>query len=61
MNAMHDLDKAYVSPYDRLLYQFDLTHEKSLSQLEEIQKHARLHKMRDDYSYEDDSKIWETF
>ncbi len=43
-----DLDKAYVSPYDRFLYEFDACHEKSASQLKEIQKYERIFALRDD-------------
>lgn len=57
MNQIHDLDKAYVSPYDRLLYQFDHEHEKSPSQLKEIKKHARIHRMRDDKTYKEKEEI----
>ena len=42
-----DIDKAYVSPYDRFLFEFDATHEKSVSQLKEIIKYQRIFAMRD--------------
>jgi hypothetical protein len=42
-----DIDKAYVSPYDRFLFEFDATHEKSASQLKEIKKHERIFALRD--------------
>ena len=29
----NDIDKAYVSPYDKFLFGFDATHDKSASQL----------------------------
>ncbi|HFD2404723.1 TPA: CBU_0585 family protein, partial [Legionella pneumophila] len=55
-------NKAYVSPYDKFLYEFDATHKKSASQLQEIKKHERLFKMRDDKDYKiDQSDIWEGF
>lgn len=43
----NDIDKAYVSPYDRFLYEFDACHEKSASQLKEIKKHQRIFALRD--------------
>lgn len=46
MNS-HDIDKAYVSPYDRYLFEFDACHEKSASQLKEIKKYQRIFAMRD--------------
>lgn len=42
-----DIDKAYVSPYDRFLFGFDATHEKSASQLKEIQKYQSIFERRD--------------
>ena len=42
-----DIDKAYVSPYDRFLFEFDATHEKSASQLKEIKKHQAIFERRD--------------
>lgn len=46
--ANNDIDKAYVSPYDRFLYEFDACHEKSASQLKEIKKYQRIFALRDD-------------
>ena len=43
----YDIDKAYVSPYDRFLYEFDACHEKSASQLKEINKYRRIFALRD--------------
>ncbi|CAM2932207.1 CBU_0585 family protein [Legionella worsleiensis] len=58
----HDLDKAYVSPYDKFLYEFDATHKKSASQIKEIQKHQKIAQMRDDKDYKDNKgEIWEAF
>ncbi len=45
--AKNDIDKTYVSPYDRFLFQFDASHEKSASQLKEIKKHQRIFALRD--------------
>ena len=42
-----DLDKAYVSPYDRFLKSFDAHHEKTASQLIELEKYQRIAKLRD--------------
>lgn len=57
-----DLDKFYVSPYDKFLYGFDASHKPTESQLQEIQKHARIAKMRDDKNYKtEQSEIWEQF
>jgi hypothetical protein len=58
----NDIDKAYVSPYDKFLFEFDATHEKSASQIKEIEKNARIARMRDDKDYKaGDSEIWEEF
>ena len=43
----HDIDKFYVSPYDKFLYTFDKEHEKTASQLKEIEKHRRIANLRD--------------
>lgn len=59
---MSDLDKFYVSPYDKFLFEFDLKHEKSNSQLKEIKKHERIARLRDDRDAEDEKKeIWSEF
>lgn len=42
-----DIDKTYVSPYDRFLFEFDATHEKTASQLKEIKKYQRIFARRD--------------
>ena len=58
----HDIDKAYVSPYDKFLFEFDATHKKSASQMKEIKKHERLANMRDNKDYkEEQGEIWEGF
>lgn len=57
-----DIDKAYVSPYDKFLRQYDKTHEKTPSQLKEIKKHERIFKLRDDANAsEETSTIWKEF
>ena len=60
--SMHDIDKAYVSPYDKFLFEFDATHKKTASQVKEIEKHKRIARMRDDKDYKDPKgEIWESF
>ncbi|RUR12334.1 CBU_0585 family protein [Legionella sp. km772] len=57
-----DIDKAYVSPYDQFLFEFDTKHAKSASQMKEIKKHERLALMRDNKEYKaEDSSIWTDF
>lgn len=60
MNPL-DLDKAYVSPYDRFMRQFDATHEKSASQIVEILKHQRIAELRDHVSVVEEIDIWGEF
>jgi hypothetical protein len=56
------IDKAYVSPYDKFLFEFDVKHQKSASQIKEIKKHEKIARMRDDKNYpEDESGIWSGF
>ena len=58
----HDIDKAYVSPYDKFLFEFDASHEKTESQLKEIAKHKKIAVRRDNAnSNNGDEKIWEGF
>ena len=62
MSNNSDIDKAYVSPYDKFLFEFDAKHDKSASQIIEIEKHQCLARMRDDKNYVDDTAgIWEEF
>lgn len=57
-----DIDKAYVSPYDRFLHQFDNEHQKTSSQLKEIKKHQRIFQLRDKAPEEaSPEKIWSEF
>ncbi|KTD15963.1 Uncharacterised protein [Legionella lansingensis] len=57
-----DIDKAYVSPYDKFLSKFDATHKKSASQLKEIKKHQRIFYLRDNPNPKDEEgEIWEGF
>ncbi|KTD25589.1 MULTISPECIES: CBU_0585 family protein [Legionella] len=58
----NDIDKAYVSPYDQFLFEFDAKHEKSASQEQEIKKHARISYLRDHAQSKDaKGEIWESF
>lgn len=60
--SKHDIDKAYISPIDHFLYDFDQEHEKTQSQLKEIKKHERIAKLRDDANFGvDDNGIWKEF
>ncbi|TAL63991.1 MAG: hypothetical protein EPN84_04220 [Legionella sp.] len=60
--SKHDINKAYVSPIDKFLYQYDATHPKTESQLKEIAKHERIAIMRDDKDYQIVKvQIWEEF
>ncbi|KTC64498.1 Uncharacterised protein (plasmid) [Legionella adelaidensis] len=60
--SSYDIDKAYVSPFDRFLFEYDATHEKSASQLAEIKKHARISALRDNPDLEAKSEeIWKEF
>ena len=60
--SKHDIDKSYVSPYDKFLFEFDATHEKSPSQLKEIKKHQRIASLRDDANLKNgDDGIWTGF
>lgn len=61
MNA-NDIDKAYVSPYDKFFFEFDATHSKTESQIKEIAKAARIATMRDNKEYQEaKGEIWEDF
>lgn len=60
--SAHDIDKFYVSPYDKFMYEFDATHEKSASQLKEIEKHQRIAERRDNATPEKErEQIWKGF
>ena len=60
--STNDIDKAYVSPYDKFLYGFDASHNKSESQLKEIKKHKRIAELRDNkQTREGAGEIWEAF
>ena len=58
----HDINKAYVSPYDRFLFEFDESHEKSESQLKEIKKYQRIAQLRDKDSLGTaPNEVWKDF
>ncbi len=57
----NDIDKAYISPYDKLIFEFDATHPKSESQLKEINKHKRIARLRDNAENRQENTIWEEF
>lgn len=60
--SKHDIDKAYVSPFDKFLFEFDATHPKSASQLKEIEKFKRIFALRDDKHPEIVvEEVWEEF
>jgi hypothetical protein len=57
-----DIDKAYISPYDKFLYTFDANHTPSASQQKEIKKHQRIAKLRDQATPNtSDDKHWDGF
>jgi hypothetical protein len=61
MNKL-DIDKAFVSTYDRFLFEFDRDHEKTPSQLKEIEKHRRIAEFRDSVVRPQEETIdWEGF
>jgi len=60
--SSNDIDKAYVSPYDKFLFGFDASQNKSESQLIEIIKHQRIASLRDDKDYQEEKgAIWKDF
>ncbi len=42
-----NINKAYISPYDLFLKEFDKTHSNSAAQEKEINKHRRIANLRD--------------
>jgi hypothetical protein len=50
MSKTPDIDKAYVSPFDKFLRTFDKKHAPSASQQKEIAKHEKIFKKRDQKS-----------
>jgi hypothetical protein len=57
-----DIDKAYFSPYDIFMAEFDSTHPKTKSQLDEIKKHEVIQRLRDDKEYQKNkTDVWSDF
>lgn len=57
-----DIDKFYVSPYDKMMRKFDAEHEKTRSQIKEIEKHQKIAQLRDNPITENSQdKIWSEF
>lgn len=57
-----DIDKFYVSPFDKMMRQFDQEHEKTSSQIKEIEKHQKIAQLRDNLIEENQQdKIWSGF
>ncbi|MDF1683757.1 MAG: hypothetical protein P1U36_03775 [Legionellaceae bacterium] len=62
MSKAPEIDKKYVSPYDKLLHGFDATHALTTSQQREISKHERIFKLRDEVSLNTEENIlWDKF
>jgi hypothetical protein len=62
MTNKHDIDKAYISPYDKFFYEFDKTHTPSPSQLAERKKHKDIAYLRDTaLTNKDKENIWQEF
>lgn len=59
MTYSDELDKAYVSPVDKFLFQFDNKHPKTASQQREIEKHRRIAKKRDEAVSNEENALWE--
>ena len=59
--SQQNINKAFISAYDKFLYQFDELHEPSLSQLKEIKKHERIAYLRDNPASQKEDDIWEKF
>lgn len=60
--SKHDINRFYVSPYDRFLFEFDAAHDKSESQLKEIKKHQRIATLRDQADPNNgDEEVWKDF
>ncbi len=58
----HDINKAYVSPFDKFLYKYDATHAKTESQLKEIKKHKRIATLRDEPNpVKGEEEVWTGF
>ena len=59
---LKSIDKAYTSPYDKFLAEFDKTHSLSQSQIKEIKKAKEIAALRDGSpSDQEQGQIWEKF
>lgn len=57
-----DIERSYVSPYDEFLFEFDATHPKTASQLQEMKKNARIAALRDNPApHVEGKEIWTAF
>lgn len=62
MNLTIDIDKFYVSEFDKMMRQFDASHPRSISQLKEIEKHQKIAHLRDnERDKNSNDKIWSGF
>lgn len=62
MNNPLDIDKFYVSPFDKMMREFDATHALSISQMKEIEKHQKIANLRDhEIAQNANDKIWSGF
>jgi hypothetical protein len=60
--SIGDLDKAYVSPYDKFFYGWDEKHKPTASQIKEIKKHQAIAQARDvKLEKKETLVIWEAF
>ncbi|MBA2648796.1 MAG: hypothetical protein H0U75_04200 [Legionella sp.] len=58
----NDIDKAYISPFDKFSFEYDATHDKSPSQIKEIIKNQVIANKRDNKDHNTEkSEIWESF
>lgn len=59
MFTKYKINKAYISPIDKALAEFDRTHPRSLAQQAEIKKYERIYRLRDHPIQEiEKSDIW---
>lgn len=60
--SIKDIDKSYVSPIDKFLFEFDQENKKSSSQIKEIEKYRRIIFLRDNpVTREEQGSVWEAF
>ena len=62
MSKTPEIDKKYISPYDKLLHGFDATHAPTASQQREIDKHEKIFKQRDHVNLDtQEDVLWDKF